>query len=66
MHDAYAVLKVRDLITCLSVKFLLTLLKYVWPDDDFVLTRRNMKLFNLQLVLLFTMLLKRTFTFTLT
>jgi hypothetical protein len=41
VHDEPTVVKVWNLITCLNVKFLPIILKYVWTDDVLVLTSRN-------------------------
>lgn len=37
LRDEYVVVKVGGFITCLNVKFLPTLLKYMWPDYGFLL-----------------------------
>lgn len=47
MRDKYTVVKLWDLLTCLNVKFLLSVLKYVWPDG-LVLTSRFLQTFYLQ------------------
>jgi hypothetical protein len=47
MLDKYTVVKLWDLLTCLNVKLLLSVLKYVWPDG-LVFTSRNLQAFYLQ------------------
>jgi hypothetical protein len=56
MYDKYTSVKVWDLQICLNVKFLPTILKYVWPDDGLVLDAET-----LLLAVLLTVLLKCTF-----